>query len=94
MRDWHTKYRNDHVSGQFLYPTKHCPAMPDLWQVGIDFSDPPKPLRAPPKPTYFLVRWRPPYDFTMAQVSDRPSPSCTEEDRKSDDEPRTLFPPQ
>jgi hypothetical protein len=94
MRDWHTKHRNDHVSGEFLYPTKHCPSMPDLWQVGIDFSDPQTRLVTPSKHTYFLVRRRPPYEFTMVQVSDRPSPSCTEEDRKADDEFRTLFPPQ
>ena len=30
----------------------------------------------------------------MLQVSDRASPNCTEEDRKVDDEPHTLFPPR
>jgi hypothetical protein len=39
---------------------------------------------------YFLVRWRPPYHFTMVEVSGHPKPACTEEDREAD-EPRTLF---
>jgi len=72
----------------------HCPPTPDLWQVGVDFSDPPTPIGAKPKGTYFLVRWRPPYKFTMVDVSDHPSPACTEEDRAADDEYRTLFPVQ
>jgi hypothetical protein len=94
MRDWHGKLHGDPNLGIFLYPTMHCAATPDLWQVGLEFSDPPTPLNAEPNGTYFLVRWRPPYTFTMVQVSDRPSAACTEEDRKTDDEPHTLFPPQ
>jgi hypothetical protein len=94
MLEWHGKLHKDFVSGDFIYPTKHCLKTPDLWQVGIDFSDPPTPVDSEPKGTYFLVRWRPPYQFTMVQVSNRPSPECTEEDRKADDEPRTLFPVQ
>jgi hypothetical protein len=91
--DWHSKLHKDHPRGEQIYPTMHCPATPDLWQVGVDFSDPPTPLDAPPKGAYFLVRWRPPYQFTMVQVSDRPSPGCTEQDRQAD-EYRTLFPPE
>jgi hypothetical protein len=94
MLDWHRKLHKDSVRGEFIYPTMHCPSTPDLWQVGVDFSDPPAPLGAEPKGTYFLVRWRPPYTFTMVKVGDRPSATCTEEDRKTDDEKRTLFPPQ
>ena len=86
-RDWHAKLHKDSVSGEFIYPTMHCPSMPDLWQVGVNFSDSPSA-----KSTYFLVRWRPPYRFTMLQVSDRPSPTCTEEDRNADDEHHTVFP--
>ena len=41
---------------------------------------------------YFLVRWRPPYRFTMVSVSDRPSPDCTEKDPEAD-EARSLFDP-
>ena len=94
MRDRHGKLHKDFISGMFIYPTMHCRSTPDLWQVGVNFSDPPTPFDAEPKGTYFLVRWRPPYTFTMVQVSDHPSAACTEEDRKTDDEPHTLFPPQ
>ena len=85
MRDWHGKLHKPPLSGEFIYPTMHCPKRPDLWQVGIDFSDPTNDN------TYFLVRWQPPYRFTMVQVSDDPSSDCTEEDRKTDDESPTLF---
>ena len=44
-----------------------------------------------PEPSvYFLVRWRPPYHFTMMDISDKPWPRCTQEDREAD-EWRTLF---
>jgi hypothetical protein len=91
MLDWYNKLHKDGAHGELIYPTMHCPTTPDLWQVGVDFSDPPTPLDAPPRGTYFLVRWRPPYQFTMVEVSDRPSPACTEQDRQAD-ESRTLFP--
>ena len=93
-RGSHSKLHKDFVSGEFTYPTMHCPSTPDVWQVGVDFNDPPTPIGAEPKRTYFLVRWRPPYQFTMMQVSDSPSAACAEEDRKADDETRTLFPAQ
>jgi len=92
-REWHTKLHKDFVSGEFIYPTMHCPSTPDLWQVGIEFNDPATPIGAEPKGTYFLVRWRPPYTFRMVQVSDRPFAGCTEEDRNAD-ETLTLFPAQ
>jgi hypothetical protein len=88
MLDRHEKLRNR--NGNLIYPTMHCPQAPDLWQVGIDFGD--APIGSPPKaPNYFLVRWRPPYEFRMVEVSDRPRSECTEQDRKAD-EARTLFP--
>jgi hypothetical protein len=94
MLERHSKLHKDFISGEFIYPTMHCPTTPDLWQVGVDFSDPPTPIDTEPYGTYFLVRWRPPYQFTMVQVGDGPSADCTEEDRKADDEYRTLFPSQ
>jgi hypothetical protein len=64
MLDWHEKFGKR--NGELIYPTMHCPTTPDLWQVGVEFGDPPPAIGAPPKsPTYFLVRWRPPYDFRM-----------------------------
>jgi len=89
MRNWHEKLRKR--AEELNYPTMHCPTTPDLWQVGASFGDVP-PIGDPAKaPTYFLVRWRPPYEFRMVEVSDQPWPQCTEEDRKAD-EARTLFP--
>lgn len=89
--DWHTKLHKENTFGEFLYPAMHCPATPDLWQVGVDFSNPPTPIGQPPKGVYFMVRWRPPYIFSMVSVSDRPTTGCTEADRSADDELRTLF---
>jgi hypothetical protein len=88
MSDSHSKLHNGNVFTEFLYPTMHCPDAPDLWQVGVALGEP----QAPQTRAHFLVRWTPPYEFKMADVRDQPSPECTEEDRKADDEPRTLFP--
>lgn len=68
-------------------PTRHC-RTPDLWQVGLGSIDGKK------APAYYLVRWRPPYHFTMIRKSQQPSPDCTEIDPAADDENRTLFPVQ
>jgi hypothetical protein len=64
-------------------PTLHCKRQPDLWQVATETEK---------NRWYFLVRWRPPYHFTMVSVSDQPSPDCTERDPEAD-EPRSLFEP-
>jgi hypothetical protein len=69
----------------FVEPTYHCKQKPDLWQVGIQDLESERPVG------YFLVRWRPPYHFSMAGVSQSPWPDCTEEDPEAD-EFRTLFP--
>jgi hypothetical protein len=77
MQAW--RYKLEH--GEFL-PTMHCPATPDLWQVSWESKDAAR---------YFLVRWRPPYQFSMVQASARPFPGCTAQDNAAD-ELRTLFP--
>ena len=82
MSQAYKQYQAEKAHREFIHPTMHCPKTPDLWQVGIDFGE---------HSRYFLVRWRPPYNFTMVQMSDHPSPVCTEKDRAAD-EPRTLFP--
>jgi hypothetical protein len=81
--DWHNKLHKEFVAGDFIYPTMHCSATPDLWQVGIDFRDSTR--------NYFLVRWRPPFHFSMVNISDHPWPDCTAKDPQAD-EPRTRFP--
>ena len=92
MRDWHKTLHKDSVFGEFTYPTMHCPATPDLWQVGVMFDDPPTPNGEPSKGVYFTVRWKPPYKFSMVRVSDAPSAACNQGDREADEGQHTLFP--
>ncbi len=73
--------------GEFA-ATTHCTDSPDLWQVAFDTADKKKGT------IYFLIRWEPPYRFTMVRVSDHASPGCTEKDPGADEERRTLFPGQ
>jgi len=86
MRSVHAKEQY----AEFVYPTMHCPTTPDLWQVGLDFD--PHFNQPPSRETvYFLVRWRPPFRFSMVDVSSHPWPGCTVKDPKADED-RTLFP--
>ncbi len=89
LQEWHQKLHKDFISAEFGYPTMHCRQRPDLWQVSINFAD----YGEPELNRYFLVRWRPPYRFTMFQISEHPSPDCTENDPEAD-QPHTLFPSQ
>ena len=97
-RDWHTRLHKEGgivFLGEFIYPTMHCTSTPDTWQVGIDFSSQVAEAKdRGPSGVYFLVRWTPPYTFRLVQVSEKPSPGCTEGDRALDDTRRTLFPVQ
>ena len=92
LRDTYKRLHKDMMFGSFLGPTMHCSAAPDLWAVGVDLSDPPTPSKEA-KGVYFLVRWRPPYRFTMVDVSDHPYPTCSKKDSEAD-ERRSLFPPR
>ncbi len=74
-------------NGEFA-ATRHCTDSPDLWQVAFDPTDKKKGT------IYFVIRWQPPYRFTMVRVSDHAAPACTEQDPAADDEGRTLFPAQ
>ena len=79
LEKWHQTHS---ASGEFTGTTLHCERRPDQWQVGISLYQ--------GDTRYFLIRWRPPYRFTMVAVSDHPWPGCTEEDPEAD-KPRTLF---
>jgi hypothetical protein len=81
------KIHSGFAAGDFLEATKHCHTV-DLWQVAVQLSDS-KTFELGPK-TYFLVRWRPPYHFSMVSILDKPSPRCTQQDPEAD-EWRTLF---
>jgi len=53
-------------------PGRRCRRNPDLWQVG--FAD-----------RHFLVRWRPPYRFTLVDVRAKPFPACDQTVDMTDD---------
>jgi hypothetical protein len=87
LRRWYGKVHADFVTGEFG-DTMHC-ATPDLWQVTFRPSDAQR--NSVPHPAmYYLIRWRPPYHFTMVSVSATPWPRCTEKDADADAW-RTLF---
>jgi hypothetical protein len=85
LRKWHDKLHADF--GDFS-PTLHCQT-PDLWQVTIKPHNPKEDIEDE-SDLFFLIRWHPPYHFTMMNVSKTPWPLCKEKD-PSADEWRTLF---
>jgi hypothetical protein len=82
---WHKKLHQDHTFATSISPALHCRATADLWQVGFDFSDPPTPSDKPAVGAYFLVRWRPPFRFTMVSISNHADSKCNEKKSGSDD---------
>jgi hypothetical protein len=87
LKKWH-EMLPDFIRGkELIYPPKHCPSKPDLWQVGFDkyFTDVNR------EPVYLLVRWRPPYKFSLVDINSVPWSMCSEPD-PVDDDSRTLFP--
>lgn len=88
LSKWHQKLHADFVGGEFVGDTMHCQT-PDLWQVGFEPHDARRNFDPEPS-VYFLIRWTPPYRFTLADISDNPWPLCTQADREAD-QWRTLF---
>jgi hypothetical protein len=84
LEPWHRKFHREDGMGDFPDPTLRCSKDADLWQVGIQLHD-------VPGETYYLVRWRQPYRFTMVDIADHPNPDCTEPDRDAGRH-RTLLP--
>jgi hypothetical protein len=82
LRQRQRKLHVDFVAGHFGL-TMRCQT-PDLWQVTARIAS------APEAELHFLVRWRPPYHFTMVNVSDKPFARCDQEDPEAD-QWRTLF---
>jgi hypothetical protein len=70
LESWHRKFHRDDGMGDFPDPTLRCSKDPELRQVGIRLHD-------TPGKTYYLVRWRQPYRFTMVDIADHPDPGCT-----------------
>ena len=79
----------DYVSGSFVAPTRACTVRPGLWQVAITLGSS-EEERDQRLPTFFLVRWEPPFRFRLADIADKPFPECFQPDPAAD-EWRTLF---
>ncbi|MBN9659332.1 MAG: hypothetical protein J0H49_14195 [Acidobacteria bacterium] len=88
LHSWHRKLHADSVGGTFQDNTKRCQT-PGLWQVTFAPRDEHKKYEDW-KPLYFLVEWRPPFHFSMKEISDKPWPRCNQDDPEAD-EWRTLF---
>jgi hypothetical protein len=84
LQKQHDKLKD--ISNEFS-PTMHC-RTPDLWQVTLNTNIENDSCG---KPIYFLVRWLPPYNFTMMNVRTKPWQLCNQTDEQAD-EWRTLFP--
>jgi hypothetical protein len=61
----HNRLHRDDGMGDFPDPPVQCSTDPTLWQIGIR-------LHAAEGKTYYLVRWRQPDHFTLADVADHP----------------------
>src|SRR5207248_11631837 len=88
LQSWHRKLHADFVAGEFDDPAMHCQT-PDLWQVTVVPWNAQKNFESEPD-VYFLIRWSPPYHFTMVDISDKAWDRCNEKDPKADAW-RTLF---
>ena len=78
----HAKVRRvDHV-GDFPEPTLRCTTGADLWQIATRLFEGPK--------RYYLVRWREPFSFMLAGVSETPYAGCTQPDSRGDSYPDIL----
>jgi len=74
-------HRRDGV-GDFPGPTLRCTAGPDLWQVGTHLYERPH--------SFYRVRWRNPYTFTIVGISETPYPDCTVPDSRGEMYPDLL----
>ena len=75
LRQWHVKLHRDDGMGDFPDPAVRCSN--GTWQIGTHLHEAPK--------TYYRVRFKEPYHFTMVEVSDNPFPDCTTADPKGDE---------
>jgi hypothetical protein len=82
LRQWSSQ--NKGPFSEFAEPTLHCKQRPDLWQLSTHSGENQE------HEVFFLIRWRPPERFSMVDISDKPSPDCTEPDPEADN-PLSLF---
>lgn len=83
-------HRKENFEGGEYMNTLYCEKLPEHWQVGLVWSNFDGHNVVDRKHMYLLVRWLPPYRFSMSGVSERPWTGCTQEDPAADAE-RTLF---
>jgi hypothetical protein len=84
-------HRKENFDGGTYAPALRCEKQPEHWQVGLVWMDFDGQAMVETKQLYFLVRWLPPYRFSMAGVRDHPWAGCSELDPEADED-RTLFP--
>lgn len=84
-------HRKENFEGGEYTTTLYCEKRPEHWQVGLARMKFDGNTMVDTKHLYFLVRWLPPYRFSMTGVGNHPWAGCTEEDPGAD-EVRTLFP--
>jgi hypothetical protein len=77
LQQWHAKVHREDGQGDYPDPAMRCTGGEGLWQIGTRFHEGPK--------TYYRVRFKEPYHFTMAEVSDKPFADCTVRDPKGDE---------
>jgi len=82
LKERHQTLRKSFES--FSGPTLHCTKHADQWQVSANYG------KDGDQQVYFLIRWRPPYRFTMLAAGEKPWADCTEEDPEAD-QSRDLF---
>jgi hypothetical protein len=72
LKTWWDKLHREDGQGDTPDPALRCSTGEGLWQIATQFHEQPK--------MFYLVRWREPYRFTMAGVSENAYPDCTLED--------------
>lgn len=82
-------HRKENFEGGQYSSTNYCGKQPEHWQVGLIWTKFDGNTMIETKHMYFLVRWLPPYRFSMAGVGDRPWAGCTGEEPRTVE---TLFP--
>jgi hypothetical protein len=66
--------------------TTHCLAQPNVYQLGLSYG----PEQKQKQEFYYLIRWRPPYRFTLVDVRSEPVADCLYPDPAADQQ-RSLF---
>lgn len=80
----HQALHKDYLFGEFDPAPMRCRDDPTLWQVGYASDIGGEGSYKLGAPAYFLVRWMPPYRFTMVDAGTTQHPHCDEVDLMPD----------